>query len=72
MLHKLIVSRELEIKHHRSKGYDISELSTYGQVTLVYLKVSWCLRFKKPIKDYNRCSRVRSDIAVGRDTMKDK
>ena len=53
-------------------GFDINELSSYGQVTVVDFYVSWCSACKRLSSDYKKFLKARPDVAIRRVKMKDK
>lgn len=53
-------------------GFNVSELSVYGQVTVVDFYVSKCPACKQLTKNHQRLLKVRPDLAIRRVRMKDK
>ena len=53
-------------------GFDVNELSAYGQVTVVDFNVSWCSACKRLAKDYQKFLKARPDVAIRSVKMKDK
>lgn len=53
-------------------GFNINELSSYGQITVVDFYVSWCSACKKLSADYTKFLKARPDVAIRRVKMKDK